>query len=593
MKLYSSNIISDVEALRVKESEREFYKYLKNKLSGIGITKITPFENFYSDLYYEEDGHILFIKFMDTQEETFSILEEELIEIMKEEYDYFEEKVKSIYKNINVNYVYIMPYVDLSSYKDIFVKTHIVDSIKFALIKEDISNLKKYFSKKNEDIHSNLFRYYIAKEYYVIKKEDDKRILNKEFKKIIFNYKEHEYQATFLTDKQITRVNSIRYGNALFIGPAGSGKTTTLVARLIKLSRIYDKDKFLFLTFNKQLMQDIRSTLDMMDFELNNIEIINFHSYILNLSKNYGLKIDKNNPKTFDEQFETIFTKTSQIYKNQHIYKGIIIDEAENFKEEYIEFLRNLLYRTKHFFMISSDKAKDIRGFMNHFTGGWENLEYAEIAEFNKNYRCTKNLSEFTNSFIDNVLKYTDEKKLILPQDYYIKSTSLRHKGLSTEFIKCDTVEDKLNSIIEIIKKLLKKGMTHSDICIIYPFNKRRTKSKSVIYFQYLLKMALEEAGINFMIANEDFTNLTYKSGISISNIFSINNLEYKVVILCELEMLYAHGLSDDFSYTDSLSFIKNINIVYTAITRATEELYIFTLMDDKDSNILTLLKKQ
>ena len=49
MKLYSSNIISDVEALRVKDSEREFYKHLKNKLSGIGITKITPFENVYAD----------------------------------------------------------------------------------------------------------------------------------------------------------------------------------------------------------------------------------------------------------------------------------------------------------------------------------------------------------------------------------------------------------------------------------------------------------------------------------------------------------------------------------------------------------------
>ena len=592
MKLYSSNIISDVEALRVKDSEREFYKHLKNKLSGIGITKITPFENFYADLYYEENGHVLFIKFMDTQEETFSILEEELIEIMKEEHDYFISKINGLYKNLYVNYIYIMPYVDLSSYKDDFAKANIVDSNIFSLLKEDSIQLKKYYSKKNDDIQSNLLRYSIAREYHVIKKEDDKRILNKEFKKIIFNYKDHEYQATFLTDKQITRVNSIRYGNALFIGPAGSGKTTTLIARLIKLSRIYDKDRFLFLTFNKQLMQDIRSTLDMMGLKLNNVEIINFHSYILNLSKNYGLKVEKNNPKSFDEQFETIFTKTSQIYKSQHIYKGIIIDEAENFKEDYIQFLKNLLYRTKHFFMISSDKAKDIRGFMNNFTGGWENLEYAEIAEFNKNYRCTKNLSEFTNNFIDNVTKYIDEKNLILPEDYYIKSTSQRHKGQTANIIKCDTVEDKLKHITELISKLTDKGIKYSDICIIYPFNKRRTKNKSVIYFQYLLKMALEEAGIAFMIANEDFTNLTYKSGITISNIFSINNLEYKVVILCELEMLYAHSLANEYSYTDALSFIKNINMVYTAITRATEELYIFTLMEDSDSTILSLLKK-
>ena len=591
MKLYSSNIISDVEALRVKDSEREFFKQLKNKLPGLGIAKITPFENFYADLFYEESGQVLFIKFMDTQEETFSILEEELLEIMKEEYDFFISKITSLYKNIKVNYIYFMPYVNLINYKNDFVQNQIIDTNKFTLMKEEKLFLNKYYSEKNEDVQTNLLRYNIAKEYHVVKKEDEKRVLNKDFKKIIFENKTHEYQATFLTDKQITRINSIRYGNSLIVGPEGTGKTTTLISRLIKLSRVYDKEKFLFLTFKKQLMLDIKSTLDMMGVKLDNVEIINFHSYILNLSRPYGLKIENNKNKSFDEQFETIFIKTTQIYKNNNIYKGIIIDEAENFKEDYLLFLKNCLYRTKHFFMLSADKAKDIRGFMENFTGGWENLEYVEIAEFNKNYRSTKNLADFTNTFTANVTEYIEEKKFILPQDYYLRSTSLRYKGKNIEIKKCETMEDKFNQIINLIKKLTNKGLNYGDICIIYPFNKRRTKTKSVIYFQYLLKIALEEANIPFMISNDDFTNLTYKTGITISNIFSINNLEYKVVILCELEMLYTHSLNDEFSNADALAFLKNINIVYTAINRATEELHIFTLMDETDSKIVSLLK--
>ncbi len=228
---------------------------------------------------------------------------------------------------------------------------------------------------------------------------------------------------------------------------------------------------------------------------------------------------------------------------------------------------------------------------MENFTGGWENLEYVEIAEFNKNYRSTKNLADFTNTFTANVTEYIEEKKFILPQDYYLRSTSLRYKGQNIEIKKCETMEDKFNQIINLIKKLTNKGLNYGDICIIYPFNKRRTKTKSVIYFQYLLKIALEEANIPFMISNDDFTNLTYKTGITISNIFSINNLEYKVVILCELEMLYTHSLNDEFSNADALAFLKNINIVYTAINRATEELHIFTLMDETDSKIVSLLK--
>ena len=593
MKLYSSNIISDVEALRVKDSEREFYKAFKNKLPGIGITKITPFENFYADLFYEESGQVLFIKFMDTQEETFSILEEELIEIMDEEYELFMNKINSFYKNMKVSYIYFMPYVNLDNYRNKFVQNHIIDASKFNLIKDEMLSLNKYFSEKNDEVQVNLLRYSIAKEYHVVKKEDEKRVLNKDFKKIIFEYKSHEYQATFLTDKQITRINSIRYGNSLLIGPEGTGKTTTLISRMIKLSQIYDKEKFLFLTFKKQLMLDVKSTLDLMDIKLDNVEIINFHSYILNLSRSYGLKVEKSNKKTFDEQFENIFIKTAQIYKNQSIYKGIIIDEAENFKEDYLLFLKNSLYRTKHFFMLSSDKAKDIRGFMEQFTGGWENLDYIEIAEFTKNYRTTKNLADFTNNFITNTNEYIEEKKFILPQDYYLKSTSLRHKGIAVEINKCETIEDKLNQIVALIIKLTQKGLSYGDICIVYPFNKRRTKAKSVIYFQYLLKLALEEANIPFMISNDDFTNLTYKSGITISNIYSINNLEYKAVILCELEMLYTHSLNDDFSSADTVSFVKNINMIYTAITRATEELHIFTLMNDSDSKIISLLKQR
>ena len=64
-----------------------------------------------------------------------------------------------------------MPYVDLSSYKDDFAKAHIVDSNIFSLLKEDSIQLKKYYSKKNDDIQSNLLRYSIAREYHVMIKE--------------------------------------------------------------------------------------------------------------------------------------------------------------------------------------------------------------------------------------------------------------------------------------------------------------------------------------------------------------------------------------------------------------------------------------
>ncbi|MBP2027846.1 superfamily I DNA/RNA helicase [Acetoanaerobium pronyense] len=591
MKFYSNNILSEVEAFKTKDSEREFYKYFKNKLPGVGILKITPYPSFYADLYYEYKGKTLIIKFMDTQEDTFSILEEELMEIMEEESLYLRENIDKEGLNFNFKYVFFMPYVDLSKYSYDFAKSNIIDKSIFERILNNEESMDSYMSEPNDEITLNLMRYYLCKEYHVMKKEDSNRLINKEFKKLLFSYKDHNYQAMPLTKTQVAKINSIKYGNTLFIGPAGSGKTTTLLARAIKLSKVYNKDKFLFITFNKQLMNDIKNNLDMTNSKNENLEIINFHSYILGLSKKYGLKIEKNSKKNFDQQFDTIFTKVSQIYKDKNLYKGIFIDEAENFKEEHFLFLENVLYKTKKFLMISADKGKDIRGTLMDFVGGWENFDFRDIKEFNKNYRSTKSLTGFTNNFIDNVISYSQEKNLIVPDDYLIKSASQRIKGDSVCIEKVETIEEKFQEIINKINFLQeKKKINISDICIIFPFNKRKTGTRSVIYFQYLLKKALDDADIPYISAHEEITNLNYKSGVTISNIYSINNLEYKAVILCELEMLFNHSLGNEYTMSDSHSFIKNINVVYTAITRATDYLQIFTLMDKEDSDIIKML---
>ena len=56
-----------------------------------------------------------------------------------------------------------------------------------------------------------------------------------------------------LEARQIENVVSIKYGNTLFKGGSGTGKTTIMLSRAIKLARIYPHHKFLILTNTKQL----------------------------------------------------------------------------------------------------------------------------------------------------------------------------------------------------------------------------------------------------------------------------------------------------------------------------------------------------
>ena len=55
MKIFSAKVDSNVESIRKKSSEREFYRHMCKSLTGKGFTKIVPFGGIYFDLLYVED----------------------------------------------------------------------------------------------------------------------------------------------------------------------------------------------------------------------------------------------------------------------------------------------------------------------------------------------------------------------------------------------------------------------------------------------------------------------------------------------------------------------------------------------------------
>ncbi|MCE0707054.1 DNA helicase, partial [Clostridioides difficile] len=72
------NINSQLDALKLKEFEKIFYENINEDVKV--VPKVTPFKGINTDLLYVKDGRVLFIKFMDTTEDIFFILEEELLE---------------------------------------------------------------------------------------------------------------------------------------------------------------------------------------------------------------------------------------------------------------------------------------------------------------------------------------------------------------------------------------------------------------------------------------------------------------------------------------------------------------------------------
>ena len=339
------NINSQLDALRIKEFEEKFYEKISDNVKI--VPKVTPFKGINTDLLYIKDNKILFVKFMDTSEELFSILDEELIEVMNEEYNMLRLKMAQQHSNINYNFVYIMPYVEIyDEYESQeFVNNNIIDKNKLKQIIEKEKDLDIYLKEENNEIELNMYLLDICPEYYVL---NNQKHINRDFKKITFVNDDYEYSATMLDKNELKYSLSINYGNNLFEGGSGTGKTTIMLSRAIKLARVYPQHRFIVFVSSKKLCNQLKEELEILYKDNNNLEIHTLSSFLFKLAKKFDLIADYRMFKQdYEKYLNNLIKQARNVIKNKKMFKGIFIDEAESFKVEEIEFISEFLYRQK------------------------------------------------------------------------------------------------------------------------------------------------------------------------------------------------------------------------------------------------------
>lgn len=584
-----TNINSQLEALKLKDIETYFYEKTGNNASI--IPKVTPFKGINTDMLYIKDNKLLFIKFMDTTEDLFFILEEELLEVMNEEYELLKIKMEQSKLNIEYNYVFVMPYVDIDdAYKfEDFIENNLIDQTKLEDILTGEVLIDKYLKGKNNEIDLNLFLLKICPEYYVL---NDKIHLNNSFKKISFYSDDYKYSATPLSEEQIKDIISINYGNTLFTGGAGTGKTTLMLSKVMKLARVYPHHRFLILTHTKQECNELREKLQVLYKENTNIDIYTLNAFVLKLAKKYNLVVDYNMlKKDYYKTFNNIVKQARNIIKNKNMFKGIFIDEAESFSKDEIEFIREFLYKTKYIFNVFSCNSLNISNNVNIFKDNLKEIKFDEHINLKKNYRQSKELVDFNNNFCENIDRYIKKLRSNVKTTGFYKTEVIKPSTKSVDIIKVSDLEEQISSVIWEVEYLInQKGLDYSEIAIIYPYNKKKLKSGKVMYFQYMLRKALEKANIPYIYAEENLTNISKKVGITISNIYTIKNLEYKACVICQLEMLYNHTINDTTQDYQINDFIGDLNKVYLATNRACDYLSIVTAFNEETSDIIKLL---
>lgn len=583
MRLFTSNSVSNVDALKGRNSEKDFYRYMGDTLKGYGLTKVASFSGLYTDLIYIEDGRIALFKFMDTNEETFSILDEEIIEIMEEEREkmFLEMREHGIEREIP--YYFVMPYVDLEKFDLEDKRSFLIDTHLFERLINGEDEMQVYLSEALSAEETDRFRFTMAKEYHIVKKASDSRGGRGSLRKIKFAYRSLEYQAMIMDSSEIRHINSIKYGKTLLEGASGTGKTTILLSTALKLAKLFPRDQFLYITFDKQLVYELKNLLEMKEVSLPNLKFINFHQYISQLAKPYGLRIDNQKGfREFEQEFSKIFVKVSQIYRNKKTYRGIFLDESENFSKEEIGFLMESIYTKKSFFVASQDKAKDVKNNEKYIWNDVDRISFDEIIHLRVSYRSSSSINRFINAYTDRVREYAEEELSTVLEDYVHKGYTKRKTPGKLEALFFEDFQQVSKQIALKIRELHESGYQYSDICVVYPYNTRKTRTKGQVYYQYIIKTDLEEEGLPFMMASDEMTNMSHKIGVTLSNVYNIVNLEYKVLLICGIE-----SLSPEFAVKEDnrrMNFLQGFNIVYSILNRGVDEVYMFFKREEEEN---------
>lgn len=523
-----NNRNSKIEFFKNKKSESIFYNLFRDKLDGLKINNIVPFTNCYFDLLYVKSNYVAVFKFLDTTDDIFSILGEEIIEIIEEERDVFYANLKKSELK-GINYYVFMPNISLSEYN--INSNNIIDSRKAEKILEEDS-FDSILTEYEGDISKLL------------------DILTFEYCLINENYRDIE-------DKKINFLNTLDYDEYGVVGSTGVGKTGLMLSATTILSKLYPKDNFLYLTFDKKYVDIIKQKIHK-NGKIKNITVMNFHKFISLLGRKYNIRLNSNASKNFEKSFNMLFDKVLKIYKDKNIFKGIFIDESENLSDEYISFVKSLVYKNKGVFFMSLDLPKRISGFKNNISVLPKN-----IINLNNNYRNLKKISSFRKSF-ENLINKFALLEIDFIGRYFNEFNVVKEEPGDLNIIYYNEVNEMLDVINERVKTLISKGYSNNDICIIYPYNKHNVSGK-YIFVKKIIEDSLKNMGVNSVFLGDN--SRSDVDSVSLANVFSTLNIEYKAIIACNLDAFYNEESVDDK--------IKLINYIYLVSGRCIEDLTI------------------
>ena len=313
-------------------------------------------------------------------------------------------------------------------------------------------------------------------------------------------------------------------------GSAGTGKTVIAEEKVRRLQSQYPDDKILFLCFNRAL----KDVLEKKFKKDENVNAINYDSLTVQMADQSFIDSNYGN---FDAMRQHFYYKV--LAMNSFPYQHIIIDEAQDFEEDWIELLA--ITQPKHFYLFY-DRNQDIFHDKKNVPNWMVDIDCR--LSLHTNCRNTKEIAHFANCHIS-PLRHNTKELVLNGVEGNSKPHIVFYKDLNT--IK--------SFIAKKVAEWHSEGVSVEDNCRIVSL---RTSRGNINNSRKSISKAL---GIDKNLYKQ-------KSILKTVNIPVISSSKIKGL---ESNYIFLIDVSVD-QYKDE-SFLKRM---YVASSRAKHELYIF-----------------
>lgn len=358
-----------------------------------------------------------------------------------------------------------------------------------------------------------------------------------------------------LDAEQEEAARALGSGHQILFGIAGSGKTVMLLARARMLAAAEPGRRVLVLCFNKALAAYLAAQLDDDPALRGAVEVRHFDSWLSKLTRL------RRHP---DEDWDAFRTRmVAQVLGtvptgSQH-YDAVLIDEAHDFEPDWFRcVVRFLQGGPQGDLLIALDGAQNLYNRSRKFTWKGVGVQAAgRTRRLDRNYRNTKQILEFAWQVALSPLANEEESEThvrVVPR-------KASRQGPVPSYRGCETAEEERRVVVRLVRDLRAKGFADSEIAVLHP----RDPSSAPA-----LRQALEAAGgvcrLSRDLSAEGLRQALAGPGVRLLTIHAAKGLEFRAVILCGLDLLPVAIEPDQ---------IRDSKLLYVALTRATDELFV------------------